>query len=159
LGIERERLIIVRGISGIRSVDNPVRSVKHPFLLFWDEANCGLIQVEVPYRLAGVGRFLGFLDGFLGIFLQQVGACFWASTDWRKMDSRRLSCSFMARTASSMSAKVLGLTAAVCAITAFSAGSTFSTALQHGQVTSKAGAFFAISKMIPQNLLFMRPLA
>src|SRR5215475_13008577 len=62
------------------------------------------------------------------------------------MESRRLSCSFMARAASSMSLKVFGLAAAVCAITALVPGSIFRTALQHGQVTSKAGAFLAMSR-------------
>src|SRR5437762_13642135 len=60
------------------------------------------------------------------------------------MDSRRLSCSFIARAASSISAKVFGGIGAVCEMTAFSTESTLSTALQHGQVTSKAGTVFAI---------------
>jgi hypothetical protein len=50
----------------------------------------------------------------------------------------------MARAASSISANILGRTAAVWAITALSAGSTFSTALQQGQVTSNAGAPFVM---------------
>src|SRR5215831_5316902 len=61
------------------------------------------------------------------------------------MESRRLSCSFMARAASSMSLKVFGWTGAVWAMTALVPESTFKTALQHGQVTSKAVEFFAIS--------------
>ena len=68
------------------------------------------------------------------------------------MESRRLSCSFMARAASSISLNILGLTAAVCAITAWESESTFNTALQHGQVTSNAtGERRAIARMIPQN--------
>jgi hypothetical protein len=50
----------------------------------------------------------------------------------------------MARAASSMSANILGFTAAVWAITARVSVSTFSNALQQGQVTSKVGGFFAI---------------
>src|SRR2546430_9376544 len=53
------------------------------------------------------------------------------------MDSLRSSCSRMALAAASKSLKVLGLTAAICEITALFSGSTFSTALQHGQPTSK----------------------
>jgi hypothetical protein len=45
-----------------------------------------------------------------------------------------------------MSLKVLGWTAAVCEMTALVAASTFKTALQQGQVTSKMGGFFAIGK-------------
>src|SRR5580704_10572031 len=67
------------------------------------------------------------------------------------MESRRLSCSFMARAASSMSLNILGLTAAVWAITACVSGSTFNTALQCGQATSKAGKDCAIFRMIPQK--------
>ncbi len=44
-----------------------------------------------------------------------------------------------------------GFTAAVWAITAWVAVSTFSTALQHGHVTSKGGEFFAILRIIPQT--------
>ncbi|SPF32809.1 exported hypothetical protein [Candidatus Sulfotelmatobacter kueseliae] len=50
----------------------------------------------------------------------------------------------MALAAASMSLKVFGLTAAVCAMTARVAVSTLSTALQQGHVTSKLGDFFAI---------------
>src|SRR5437016_14506385 len=60
------------------------------------------------------------------------------------MESRRLSCSFIAFAAASISAKVLGCAGAVCEMTAWVPGSTFRTALQQGQVTSKGGAFFAI---------------
>src|ERR1700693_5304355 len=67
------------------------------------------------------------------------------------MDSRRVSCSFMARAASSISANMRGFTAAVWAITARVSTSTFSSALQHGQVTSKLGAFFATLRIIPQK--------
>ena len=41
-------------------------------------------------------------------------------------------------------------------MTAWSAGSTFSTALQHGQVTSNAGASFAILPMIPHSIVLLQ---
>src|SRR5271163_5161086 len=66
------------------------------------------------------------------------------------MDSRRLSCSFMALAAASKSLNILGLTAGVCAMTPLAVGSTFSTALQHGQVISKAAVFSAIQQIIAQ---------
>jgi hypothetical protein len=44
----------------------------------------------------------------------------------------------------------LGLTAAVWAITPLAVGSTFSTALQQGQVISKAEEFSAILEIIAQ---------
>jgi hypothetical protein len=50
----------------------------------------------------------------------------------------------MALAAASKSAKVLGLTAAVWAITDLVAESTFNVALQQGQVTSKGSDDFAI---------------
>src|SRR5579885_1143438 len=78
------------------------------------------------------GLSLAFRRASWNFFSSRSEACFCASTDCRKMASRRLSCSFMARAASSMSLKVLGLTAAVWAMTALVAGSTFSTALQQG---------------------------
>src|SRR5271170_3733236 len=56
----------------------------------------------------------------------------------------------MARAASSMSLNILGFTAAVWAITAAVAVSTFSSALQQGQVTSMV-ELFAILRMIPQK--------
>src|SRR6516162_1149182 len=83
------------------------------------------------------GDSLARLMASWNFFSSKSEACFWASTDWRKMDSRRLSCSFIARAASSMSLKTLGFTAAVWAMTALVAASIFSTALQQGQVTSK----------------------
>src|SRR5438094_10283778 len=61
------------------------------------------------------------------------------------MDSRRLSCSFIALAASSISANIFGLIGAVCEMTALPTESTLSTAPQHGQVTSKAGADLAIT--------------
>src|ERR1700689_3347715 len=98
------------------------------------------------------GDSLAFLTASWNFFSSRSPACFWFSTDWRKMESRRLSCSFMARAASSMSLNILGLTAAVWAITAWESESTFNTALQHGQVTSNAtGERRAIARMIPQN--------
>src|ERR1700732_4380282 len=66
------------------------------------------------------------------------------------MESRRLSCSFIARAASSMSLNIFGLTAAVCAMTALASGSTFNTALQQGHVTSNAGVC-AMKQIISQN--------
>jgi len=44
-----------------------------------------------------------------------------------------------------------GFTAAVCAITERVSVSTFRSALQQGQVTSKLGGFFAILRIIPQK--------
>src|SRR5579884_1689715 len=90
------------------------------------------------------GDSLAFLSASWNFFSRRSEACFWASTDWRKIDSRRLSCSFMACAAASISLNILGLTAGVCAMTASVSASTFNTALQHGQVTSNAGAFFVI---------------
>src|SRR5271166_6653035 len=92
------------------------------------------------------GDSLAFLTASWNFFSSRSEAFFWFSTDWRKMESRRLSCSFMARAASSISLNILGLTAAVCAITALAAESTFSTALQHGQVISKAGGCSAMHR-------------
>src|SRR5579863_440069 len=83
--------------------------------------------------------------------LRRSALCFCASTDCRKMDSRRVSCSFMARAASSMSANMRGFTAAVWAMTERVSVSTLSNALQQGQVTSKFGGFFAILRIIPQK--------
>src|SRR5580704_11998115 len=97
------------------------------------------------------GDSLAFLTASWNFFSSRSEACFWFSTDWRKMESRRLSCSFIARAASSMSLNILGLTAAVWAITAWFSGSTFNTALQHGQVTSKAGEDRAIVRIIQQK--------
>src|ERR1700722_1301914 len=98
------------------------------------------------------GDSLAFLTASWNFFSSKSEACFWFSTDWRKMESRRLSCSFMARAASSMSFNILGLTAAVWAMTAWDSESTFSTALQQGQVTSKAtGERRAMARMIPQK--------
>src|SRR6185312_6045938 len=84
------------------------------------------------------GDSLAFFNASWNFFSSRPEAFFCASTDCRKIDSLRLSCSFMARAASSMSLNILGFTAAVCAITARSCMSTFNTALQQGQVTSKA---------------------
>src|SRR5580704_16532019 len=98
------------------------------------------------------GDSLAFLTASWNFFSSKSEACFWFSTDWRKMESRRLSCSFMARAASSMSLNILGLTAAVWAIAAWDSESTFNTALQHGQVTSNAsGERRTIPRMIPQK--------
>src|SRR5258708_36079267 len=72
-------------------------------------------------------------------FLSMSSALFFsASTAWRKIASFRPSCSRMALAADSKSAKVFGLTAAVCAITALVSGSTFNIALQHGHVISNS---------------------
>jgi len=61
---------------------------------------------------------------------------------------------FIARAASSMSANILGFTAAVWAITSAVPVSTFSSALQQGQVTSIVAGFFvfAILRIIPQTV-------
>ena len=67
-----------------------------------------------------------------------------------------MSCSFMARAASSMSLKVFTRGGGVWPITASSSASTLRTALQHGQVTSKAELFFAIEGMILQNIVAVR---
>src|SRR6476660_1872788 len=91
------------------------------------------------------GDSLALRTASWNFFSSKSDAFFCASTDWRKIESRRLSCSFIARAASSISLKVFGLTAAVWAITALAPGSIFRTALQQGQVTSNAGEFFAIS--------------
>src|SRR5579862_972694 len=58
----------------------------------------------------------------------------------------------MARAASSMSLNILGFTAAVCAITAEVAVSTFRSALQHGQVTSRVEEVLATLRIITQNV-------
>ncbi|MGB6804066.1 MAG: hypothetical protein WBE31_17520, partial [Candidatus Sulfotelmatobacter sp.] len=50
-----------------------------------------------------------------------------------------------------MSSNILGFTAAVWAITAAVAVSIFSSALQHGQVTSIVAGLLAILRMIPQK--------
>src|SRR5208282_2005293 len=83
------------------------------------------------------GVSLAFLTASWNFFSSSSAACFWASMDWRKMESRRLSCSFMARAASSMSLKVFGLKGAVCAMMLRVEASIFMTAPQQGQVTSK----------------------
>src|SRR3981081_926315 len=83
------------------------------------------------------GVSLAFFTASWNFFSRSSEECFCASTDCRKIESRRLSCSFIARAASSMSLKVFGLTAAVCAITLRVAGSIFSWPPQHGQVKSK----------------------
>src|SRR5271154_4109585 len=83
------------------------------------------------------GVSLAFFTASWNFFSSNSEACFCASIDWRKIESRRLSCSFMARAASSMSLKVFGLTGAVCAMMLRVAGSIFITAPQQGQVTSK----------------------
>src|SRR6266567_1320101 len=50
-----------------------------------------------------------------------------------------------------MSLNIFGFTAAVWAMTERVSWSILSTALQHGQVTSKFGGLFAIERIIPQN--------
>src|SRR5208282_4488571 len=97
------------------------------------------------------GDSLAFFTASWNFFSRTSEACFCASTDCRKMDSRRVSCSFMARAASSMSLNMRGFTAAVCAITERVSVSTLRRALQQGQVTSKVGGFFAILRIIPQK--------
>src|SRR5208283_1907779 len=97
------------------------------------------------------GDSLAFYTASWNFFSRTSEACFCASTDCRKIDSRRLSCSFMARAASSMSLNILGFTAAVWAITEAVAVSIFNSAPQQGQVTSKFGGLFAIERIIPQN--------
>jgi hypothetical protein len=87
---------------------------------------------------------LAFFSASWNFFSSRSEACFWASTDCWKIDSRRLSCSRIALAAASMSLNIFGFTAAVCAITALVAVSIFSTALQQGQVTSKFAGFLAI---------------
>src|SRR5262249_7354825 len=92
------------------------------------------------------GDSFAFRSASWNFFSSRSEACFWASTDCWKIESRRLSCSRMALAAASISAKVLGFTAATWEITALVSPSTLRTALQQGQVTSKfAGVFFAIS--------------
>src|SRR5580698_865040 len=83
------------------------------------------------------GVSFAFFTASWNFFSSNSEACFCASIDCRKIESRRLSCSFMARAASSMSLKVFGLTGAVCAIMLRVDASIFRTAPQHGQVTSK----------------------
>src|SRR5580658_2536156 len=97
------------------------------------------------------GDSLAFFTASWNFLSRSSEACFCASTDCRKIDSRRLSCSFMARAASSISLNIRGFTAAVWAITAAVAVSTLSSALQQGQVTSIVAGLFAIVRMIPQN--------
>src|SRR5579863_10265048 len=99
------------------------------------------------------GDSLAFLTASWNFLSSNSEACFCASTDCRKIDSRRLSCSFIARAASSISLNMRGFTAAVCAITAAVAVSIFSSALQHGHVTSMVEGTFAIVRMIPQKRL------
>src|ERR1700690_4282934 len=98
------------------------------------------------------GDSLAFLTASWNFFSSRSEECFCASTDCRKMESRRLSCSFMARAASSMSANILGLTAAVWAITPWISASTLRTALQQGQVTSNGGTFFGMTESYPKTL-------
>ena len=57
----------------------------------------------------------------------------------------------MARAASSISLNMRGFTAAVWAITERVSVSTFNSALQQGQVTSKSGGIFGIVRIIPQK--------
>src|SRR5581483_1716511 len=90
------------------------------------------------------GDSLAFLSASWNFFSRRSEACFCASTDWRKIDSLRLSCSFMARAAASMSSKVLGTALGVCEMTAFTPGSILRLAPQHGQATSKDAAFLGI---------------
>lgn len=97
------------------------------------------------------GDSFAFFTASWNFFSRREDAFFCASMDCWKIDSRRLSCSRIALAAASMSLKVFGLTAAVCAITARSSVSIFSSALQHGHVTSKFEVFFATQRIIPQN--------
>ena len=90
---------------------------------------------RIGFPVSGVS--FAFFNASWNFFSSNSEACFCASTDWRKIESRRLSCSFMARAASSMSLKVFGLIGAVCAMMLRVAVSTFMTAPQQGQVTSK----------------------
>jgi len=113
-------------------------------------ARFGLIKIEITDRFAGIRRFLCFAHRLLNFFSSKSDAFFCASTDWRKMESRRLSCSFMARAASSMSLNILGLTAAVWAINTLS----FRVHLQH-RAAARAGdlegcRLFSHATMIPQ---------
>src|SRR5579862_193298 len=62
----------------------------------------------------------------------------------------------MALAAASMSLNIFGFTAAVWAMTERVSTSIFSIALQHGQVTSKLGGYFAIERIIPQNRDLLR---
>src|SRR5208282_210189 len=90
---------------------------------------------RIGFPVSGVS--LAFFTASWNFFSSSSEACFCASIDWRKIESRRLSCSFMARAASSISLKVFGLTGAVCAMMLRVAASIFITAPQQGQVTSK----------------------
>src|SRR5208283_4449606 len=90
---------------------------------------------RMGFPVSGVS--FAFFTASWNFFSSNSEACFCASIDWRKMESRRLSCSFMARAASSMSLKVFGLTGAVCAMMLRVDASIFMTAPQQGQVTSK----------------------
>src|ERR1035438_2950527 len=95
---------------------------------------------RIGFPVSGVS--LAFFTASWNFFSSSSEACFCASIDWRKMESRRLSCSFMARAASSMSLKVFGLTGAVCAMMPRVAESIFMTAPQQGQITSKLDSRF-----------------
>src|SRR4051812_21376043 len=79
-------------------------------------------------------------------FSSNCALFFSASTDWRNSDSRRSSCWCIAFAASSISLNIRLVGGGVCAITASTAASTFSTAEQHGQVISKmSDDFFPIT--------------
>src|ERR1035437_2473561 len=66
--------------------------------------------------LPGSGVSFAFLTASWNFFSRRSEACFWASTDCWKIDSRRLSCSRMALAAASMSLNIFGFTAAVWAL-------------------------------------------
>src|SRR5208282_6526409 len=97
------------------------------------------------------GVSLAFFTASWNFFSSNSEACFCASIDWRKIESRRLSCSFMARAASSMSLKVFGLTGAVCAMMFRVDASIFMTAPQQGQVTSKLDSRDLVSRFTTRD--------
>src|SRR5215471_10319486 len=100
------------------------------------------------------GISLAFLTASWNFFSSKSALFFSASTACRKMDSLRTSCSRMALAAASRSANILGLRGATCEITALVPGSTFRTAPQQGQPTSKGWDDFAIQKLYAREGLF-----
>src|SRR3954452_4728969 len=86
------------------------------------------------------GVSLAFLNASWNFLSNNSDRCFSASTDWRKIDSLRVSCSRIDCAAPSRSANILGFTGATCEMTAPIPGSIFITAPQHGHPTSNASA-------------------
>src|SRR2546423_14271371 len=106
------------------------------------------------------GDSLAFLTASWNFFSSRLALFFSASTAWRKSDSLRPSCSLIALAAASKSAKVLGLTGATCEITDLVSASTFNTALQQGQPTSKGWEDdFAIRELYAEQRLVCQVIA